>query len=205
MCAKRPCHHVRWIAAELFADGERKTRGIEHAAHAHQAIAGQSRLLIRKIGHDIERIGDADIDGIGRILDSLIDDRRHDARVHAEQVFARHARLASDARGDDHHIGIGSRSIVVRARNTYRELLDRTHVHHIERLALWQTFGHIDQDHIGEILACDDMCCSRADVTCTNDGYLTHDSLLESFNFCTYSDVHIVVRADIPAATRECE
>ena len=26
------------------------------------------------------------------------------------------------------------------------------------------------------------MCCSRADVTCTNDGYLTHDSLLESFN-----------------------
>lgn len=127
-------------------------------------------------------IGDADIDGIGRILDSLIDDRRHDARIHAEQVFARHARLAGDTRGDDHHIGIGSRSIVVRARNAYRELLDRTHVHHIERLALWQTFGHIDQDHIGEILACDDMCCSRADVTCTNDGYLTHDSLLESFN-----------------------
>lgn len=24
VCAKRPCHHVRWIAAELFADGEPK-------------------------------------------------------------------------------------------------------------------------------------------------------------------------------------
>ena len=59
---------------KLLADGKRESCGIEYAAHAHEALCRQTGLAICKVGHNVERIGNADEHGIGRCGESLRND-----------------------------------------------------------------------------------------------------------------------------------
>ena len=54
--------------------------------------------------HRVERVGDADHEGLGGVLLDALADRLHHLGVDADEVVAAHAGLARDASGDDDNI-----------------------------------------------------------------------------------------------------
>ena len=86
---------------------------VQCAAHADDAVLRKSRSLQGQIGQRVHRVGNHDDDGAGRVLDDVLDHALHNAGVRADQLLAGHARLAGNARGDDHHVRIGRRLVVV--------------------------------------------------------------------------------------------
>ena len=64
-------------------------------------LCGRPRGLVQRPDHGVERIGDADDEGVGRVLLDALADRLHHLEVDAEQVVAAHAGLARHAGGDD--------------------------------------------------------------------------------------------------------
>ena len=80
---------------------------VQCAAHADDTVLRESRSLQGQVGQRVHRVGNHDDDGAGRVLDDVLDHALHNAGVRADQLLAGHARLAGNARGDDHHIRIG--------------------------------------------------------------------------------------------------
>ena len=52
--------------AGLLGDGEGEAGGVEDAAHAEHALGRQPGLSPGEVGHDVERVGDADEHRVGR-------------------------------------------------------------------------------------------------------------------------------------------
>ena len=77
--------------------------------------------------------------------------RLHHLEVDAEQIVAAHARLARDTGGDDHHVGAGDVGIIVRAGDLRVETLDRTALAEVERLALRNALGDVEQDDVAKL------------------------------------------------------
>jgi hypothetical protein len=63
--------------------------------------------LLQRPDHRVERVGDADDEGVRGVLLDAGADGLHDLEVDAEQIVAAHARLARHAGGDDDHVGAG--------------------------------------------------------------------------------------------------
>ena len=76
---------------------------------------GRPRKFAQRPDHRVERVGDADHEGAGRVALDALADRLHHLQIDAEQVVAAHARLAGDAGGDDDHVGAGDVGIIVGA------------------------------------------------------------------------------------------
>ena len=91
--------------------------------------------------HGVQRVGDADDEGAGRMLADAVADRLHDLGVDADQVVAAHARLARHAGGDDHDIGAGDRRIIRCAGQIGVEAFDRRGLGEVQRLAVRATRG----------------------------------------------------------------
>ena len=116
--------------------------------------------------------------------------------THLQQVLAGHAGLASDAGRDDHHVGVARVGVVVRAGHPHGELLDAAHMHHVERLALRQALGHVDQHDVGQVLGCDDVGRGRADVARPDDGYLRHVVSFASIFIGQYRSARLLAAPD---------
>ena len=82
---------------------------VEDAGHAADLLDRQARELAQRPDHRVERVGDADDEGVRRVLGDALADRLHHLEVDAEQVVAAHARLARHAGGDDADVGAGDR------------------------------------------------------------------------------------------------
>ena len=89
------------------------------------AAGGRPETLLHRPDHGVERVGDDDDEGVGRVLLDVLADRLHDAGVDADQVVAAHAGLARHAGGDDHHVGARDGRVVARAGDRGVEALDR--------------------------------------------------------------------------------
>ena len=88
---------------------------------------------------------------VGRVLADALADRLHHLEVDAEQVVAAHARLAGDAGGDDAHVRAGDVGIVGRALELRVEVVDRAGLGDVERLALGNALGDVEQDDVAEL------------------------------------------------------
>jgi hypothetical protein len=120
--------------------------------------------------HRVERVGDADNEGVrGMLLDALADGL-HDLEVDAEQIVAAHARLARHAGGDDDHIGAGDVGIVVRALEIGVEALDWTALRNVESLALRNALGDVEQDDVAHFLLCGEVGQRAADHAGADEG-----------------------------------
>ena len=87
----------------------------------------------------------------GRVLLDALADRLHHLEVDAEQVVAAHARLAGDAGGDDAHVRAGDVGIIGRALQLGVEIVDRPGLGDVERLALGNALGDVEQDDVAEL------------------------------------------------------
>ena len=78
-------------------------------------------------------------------------DRLHHLEVDAEKVVAAHARLARHAGGDDHHVRAGNVGIIVGAGELRVEAFDRAALAEVQRLALRNALGDVEQDDVAKL------------------------------------------------------
>ncbi len=116
-------------------------------------------MLVRKAGiflqrpdHDVERVGDADDEGLGRIFGDAGAHLRHDLEIDFEQIVAAHAGLARHAGGDDADIGAVDRLIFVGAGELGIEAFDRARLGDIEGFALRKALGDVEDDDVAQFL-----------------------------------------------------
>ena len=91
--------------------------------------------------------------------------RRHHLEVDAQQIVAAHAGLARHAGGDDHHIGALDVGVIVGALELGVEAVHGTGLGQIQRLALGQAFGDVEDHHIAQFLQRHQMGQRAADLS----------------------------------------
>ncbi len=152
VAAKHEGGHVFNRDLQFISEKIAKARRIEHAGHADDLLARQTAELLQRPHHGVERVGDADDEGLRGMR---LDPRRHrvhDLEVDAEQVVAAHAGLAGDACGDDDDVGAGDRGIVARAGQSRVDALNRGRFGQIQRLALRHAINDVEKDDVAELL-----------------------------------------------------
>ena len=126
---------------EFLGQEQAEARAVEHARHADDLVGRQAGDFLHHPDHGVERVGDDDDEGVGRVLLDALADRVDDPGIDADQIVARHAGLAREAGGDDHDVGAGDVRVVRRARVVGVEALDRRELRDVERLALGRALG----------------------------------------------------------------
>jgi hypothetical protein len=145
---------------------------IQNAGHAHDLLARQARKLAQGPDHGVQRIGDADDEGVGGMgLDALTDGLHH-LQIDRDQIVAAHARLARHPGGDDADVGPGDVGIVVRALERHVGIEDGGGLRDIQRLALGGALGNVEQHHIAQLLAGGDVSQGAADHAGADEGDL---------------------------------
>src|SRR5665811_1596047 len=86
---------------ELVGEEIAEARRIEYAGHADNLLLGQAAAFLQRPHHGVERIGDADHEGIGRIFLDAGADLLHHLEIDAEQIVTAHAGLTRHTGGDD--------------------------------------------------------------------------------------------------------
>jgi hypothetical protein len=112
----------------------------------------QAAIAAQRPHHDVERIGDADDEGVGCIFADPGADLAHHLQIDFQQVVAAHAGLARHPGGHDHHVGAGDRLVLVGAGEAGIEAFDRAALGNIERLALRQPLDDVEQHHVAQFL-----------------------------------------------------
>ena len=112
----------------------------------------QAGKLLQRPHHRVERIGDADDEGVGRVRLEAGADGFHHLEIDAEQVVAAHAGLPRHAGGDDDDVGAGDGRVVARPDELGVEALDRAGLGKIERLALRHAVDDVEEDDVAEFL-----------------------------------------------------
>ena len=147
-----------------------ETGAVQHPGHADDLFRLDAGEFLQRPDHGIERIGDADDERIRRILLDAFADRGHHFQIDADQIVAAHARLARHAGGDDHHIGALDVGIVLGALEFGIKAFDGTGLGQIQRFALGQTFGNVEDHDIAQFLDRRQMSQRAADLSATDKG-----------------------------------
>src|SRR5690606_8941551 len=107
-------------------------------------------------------------------------DLLHDPEVGLEQVVARHARLAREARGHDHEVRARDRLVAVRARHLGVRSEQGCALGDVERLALRHALDHVEEHHVAELAIGDLLGEHAADVAGSDEPDLrpSHGGLL---------------------------
>ena len=135
-------------------------------------VRRQARGLLQRPNHRIERVGDADDEGVRRIRLDARADRIHDLEIDAEQIVAAHAGLARHAGGDDDDVRAGDFGVGTGARQFCVKPVDRRGFREIERLALRHPVDNVEQDDVAEFLQRGQMGQRSADLACADQRYL---------------------------------
>ncbi len=122
--------------------------------------------------HRVERVGDADDEGVGGVGLDAGADRIHHLEIDAEQVVAAHAGLARHAGGDDDDVGAGDLGIGGGALQLGVEALDRAGFGEVERLALRHAVDDVEQHDVAEFLERGQMRQRPADLARADQGNL---------------------------------
>ena len=164
MAAEHEGRHVLHRHAELLGQEVAEARRIEDAGHADDLLLRQARILLQRPDHRVERVGNADHEGVRRVLADALADGLHDLEVDAEEVVAAHAGLARHAGGHDADIGARDGRIVVRARIGGVEPVDGRALGDVERLALRRSLGDVEEDDVAQFLQPREMRERAADL-----------------------------------------
>src|SRR5690606_22768038 len=155
---------------ELFCQEQAEARGVENTSHADNVALRQAGELLQRPDHSVERIGDADDEGVRRVLLDAGADLLHDLEVDAEKVVAAHARLAGHAGGDDANISAFNGRVVVGADEVCVKAINRGGLGDVEALALRGAFGNVEQNNVAEFLEADHMGEGAADHARADEG-----------------------------------
>ena len=168
MPAQNKGRHIAHGHAEFQAQEMAEAGRVEHASHTDHAVCRQARILLQRPDHCIQRVGDADDEGVRRVLPDAFADRLHHFQVDAQQIVAAHPRLARHACGDDADIGAAQKGIVVGAGHLGVEPGRGAGLRDIQRLALRCPFGDVEKHDVAEFLDRGKMRERAADLSCAD-------------------------------------
>ena len=155
--------------------------GVQHACHADNLVVRQAGKLAQRPDHGIQRVGDADHEGVRRVGFQALAHGFHHFEVDAQKVIARHAGFARHTGGDDADVGPGDIGIGIGTFERGVKPLDRAGLRDVERLALRRTLGDVKQDDVAQFLDGGEMGKRAPDLPGTNQRDLRsgHDIPLE--------------------------
>ncbi len=156
--------HVEFLGEEIA-----ETRRIQHAGHADHLVVRQARGLAQHPHHGVQGVGDADDESVRGVLLDAGADLGHDVGVGADQIVAAHARLTRDAGGDDDDVRAFDDGIIAAARIGRIDTLDRGAFGDIERLALRDAVGDVEQDDVAQLLQADQVGQGAANIAGTDE------------------------------------
>jgi hypothetical protein len=125
-----------------------KSGGVQHSRHPDHTLVRKARELAERPDHGVERIGDADHEAVRSVRPDALADRLHHLEVDSEQVIAAHAGLAGDSGGDDADVGAGDVGIILGAGEEGIIALDRAGLGEVERLALGNALGDVEENDV---------------------------------------------------------
>ena len=153
---------------EFLGEEEAEAGAIEHAGHADHHVLRQAGELLQRPDHRVERVGDADDEGVRGVFLDAGADLFHDLEVDAEKVVAAHAGLAGNARRHDADIGAFDGGVVAGTRQRGVEAVDRRGLCDVEALALGDAVGNVEEDDVAQFLDAGEMRQRAADHSRTN-------------------------------------
>ena len=156
--------HLEFLGKEIA-----ETRRIQNTCHADDTRGRQAGCLLQDADHDIERVGDADHEGVRAVVADSRANLLHDLGVDADQVVAAHSGLAGNTGGHDDDIASGQRLITVRALHDGIETLDRAGLRDVERLALGNAFGNVEECDVTELLEAGEERQGAPDIASTDE------------------------------------
>ena len=124
----------------------------------------QAAALLQRPHHGVERIGDADDEGVRRVFLDAGADLIHHLEIDAEQIVAAHAGLARHAGGDDAHVGAFDGLVGVGAGEFRVEALDRRGLRDVERFALRDALRDVEHHDVAEFFEADQVSERAADL-----------------------------------------
>ncbi|MCY1232804.1 hypothetical protein D9M72_453190 [compost metagenome] len=142
---------------EFLGQEQAEARAVENAGHADDLVLRQARELLQRPDHGVERVSDADDEGVRSVLFDAGADLFHDLEVDAEQIVAAHAGLAGNAGGDDADIGAFDGGVVAGTRQVRVETFDRGGLADVETLALGDAVGNVEEDDVAQFLQAGEM------------------------------------------------
>ena len=152
MAAQHESLHVLDGDAERLRDKGPVARCIQNASHADDAVLRKPAHLVGGLRHGIERVGDHKQNRVRRILHRLLDCALHHVVVGLEQIVAAHARLAREACGHYHQVGIRRVGVAVGAFDADVVAFDGPALEQIEPLALRDALQDVDHHYVSELL-----------------------------------------------------
>ena len=155
---------------EFIGEEITEARRVEHAGHADHLLLRQTAGFLQRPDHGVERVGDADHEGIGRVFLDAGADLSHHLEIDVEQIVAAHARLARHAGGDDADVGAFDRLVAVGAGDLGVEIIDRRGFGDVERLALRDAFHDVEHHDVAKLLETDEVGEGAADLAGTDQG-----------------------------------
>ena len=150
---------------EFLGQEMAEPRTVQNAGHADDLAVGQARGVAQDLNHGVQRVGDADDEGVGRVLLDARTHGLHDRGVDADQVVAAHARLAGDAGGDDADIGATDGGVAVRALHVGIKAFDGARFSDVQGLALGNAVDDVEKHYVAQFLEADQMGQRAPDVT----------------------------------------
>jgi hypothetical protein len=155
---------------ELERQEVAEARAVENARHADDHVVREPREFAQRPDHRVERVGDADDEGVRRMGLDPFAHGLHDLEVDADEVVAAHARLAGDAGGDDADVRARDVGVGIRAGERRVEPFGGSGFGDVERLALRRAFGDVEEDDVAELLECREVGERSADLSRADEG-----------------------------------
>ncbi|MGY4381359.1 hypothetical protein ACVWZ3_008998 [Bradyrhizobium sp. i1.3.6] len=135
-------------------------------------LCGRPEDLLQRPHHRVERVGDADDEGVGGVFLDAGADLLHDLQVDGEEIVAAHAGLARHAGGDDADFGVVEGFVRIGAGVVRVKTVDRRGLGDVERLALRHALGDVEHHHVAQFFQADEMSQRSADLTGANQSNL---------------------------------
>jgi hypothetical protein len=132
----------------------------------------EARGLLQRPDHGVQRVGDADDEGVGGVFLDAGANLLHDLEIDRQKIVAAHAGLARHAGGDDADLGVIQRLVGIGTGKISVEAVDRRRLRDIKRFALWNALGDVEHDDITELLQANEVSQRSTDLTGANQSNL---------------------------------
>jgi hypothetical protein len=146
-----------------------EARRVEHAGHPEHLGLRQARELVSQVRGHVQRVRDHEQNGVRRHPLDVLDDLADDPRIDLQQVIARHAGPARDARGDHHQVRPGADLVGLGTLDAAGMAGDRRRLAQVQRLAARQTLHHVHQGDIRQPRLGDAHRRGRPDLSRSDD------------------------------------
>ncbi|MNC07539.1 hypothetical protein D3C75_550920 [compost metagenome] len=179
MAAEHKAAHVLHRNIKLLGNKGAITRRIQHPGLSDYAVFRKFKRIVGYVSHRIHRIAKDDNNRFRSNALDVLAYRFHNTCIGIHEIIPAHSRLAGNTCCNNDNIRICSIIVIGGSSDLAVELLDRTGLKHVQRLALCRILqlGDIEQHDVAELLLGKHKCRSSSGKSgAYNSNFITFDS-----------------------------